>query len=183
MSENNITVSDLGENALIEGITSKLPIDSERVIVGPGDDCAVLRTENPEMLELQKTDAIVENIHFVPGTDPDQVGWKAIARAVSDIAAMGHSARPVSALITIAVAKDCSVSKISGWYEGMEHCADRYNFSIVGGECVSLPVGAPAMISVAMIGEINKVDLVLRRRRKYWRLDRCLRTTWRIVSQ
>ncbi len=163
MSEKlHITVSDIGEDALIKSITHQLPLDSSRVVEGSGDDCAVLKTADPEVYELQKADAIVENSHFLSGTDPELVGWKAVARAVSDIAAMGISARPVSVLITIAVAKNHLVSEINEWYAGMRRCAEKFNFSIVGGESVSLPKGSPALISVAMVGEINRADLVLR---------------------
>ncbi len=156
------SLSDIGEDGLIDRITRELPLDPKWVIVGPGDDCAVLRTADPRVYQLQKTDCVVEGIHFLRETPPSKIGWKAMARAVSDIASMGSKARPISAMVTVAFGKDRSVSDIEGWYTGMRKCAEAYKFSIVGGETTSLPPGASTMISVAMIGEVPHNNCVLR---------------------
>ena len=66
--------------------------------VGPGDDCAVV-ARNDDWDTLLKTDVVVEGVHFTRETEPRRIGRKALARAVSDIAAMGGL--PEHALITI----------------------------------------------------------------------------------
>ena len=69
------------------------------LLVGPGDDCAVVRVEDTAHDLLLKTDCVVEGVHFEPSTPPEKVGRKALARALSDIAAMGGQAD--HALVTL----------------------------------------------------------------------------------
>ena len=73
------------ETELIQKLTAGLPGDSS-VLTGPGDDCAVIELGGQKL--LFKTDAIVEDIHFTSDTPPEKIGRKAMARALSDIAAM-----------------------------------------------------------------------------------------------
>ncbi|NNE90399.1 MAG: thiamine-phosphate kinase [Verrucomicrobiales bacterium] len=150
-----------GEDALIDRLKANLATDPDHVIKGIGDDCAVLKTGDPEIYGLLKTDCVVEGVHFAENTAPEAVGWKAMARVLSDLAAMG-GAKPVAALVTVAVEKNRAVSEIEGWYTGFRKAADRYEFSIVGGETTSLPEGGPAMISISMTGEINRESCIFR---------------------
>src|SRR3954463_14934245 len=94
------TVSEIGEHALIERITSRLAMPSW-VVVGPGDDAAVLEHERGA-LDVLTTDAQIETVHFdrrfVP---PAAIGHRALAVNVSDLAAMG--ARPRAALLSLAL--------------------------------------------------------------------------------
>ena len=78
---------DLGEDALIARLLRGFP-GGEKLLVGPGDDCAVVDAGRGP-LRLLKTDAIVEGVHFLPETPAEKVGWKSIARVLSDFAAMG----------------------------------------------------------------------------------------------
>ena len=98
------TIGDLGEDALIAKLCGGLS-SSERVVVGPGDDCAVV--EVGEKLILMKTDAVVEGVHYLPGEDSKRVGWKAVARVLSDFAAMGGEAGEL--LVTVAISRDVEV--------------------------------------------------------------------------
>ena len=86
-------VADVGEQDLIARITTRLPIAPDWVLVGPGDDAAVLRPER-NTLEVITTDACVEGVHFdrsfVP---PDAIGHRALAVNLSDLAAMGAAPR------------------------------------------------------------------------------------------
>ena len=75
------------EFELIARLTRSLPTN-DSVIVGSGDDCAVLECGDPQRQLLFKTDAVVEGIHFTNETPPEKIGRKALARALSDIAAM-----------------------------------------------------------------------------------------------
>ena len=78
----------MNELELIARLTSKLPQNSS-VRIGPGDDCAVLAAPHSKNLLLFKTDAIVCGIHFTEDAPPEKVGHKALARCLSDVAAMG----------------------------------------------------------------------------------------------
>lgn len=137
--------------------TRDLPIGPE-VVVGPGDDCAVLDAGIPDHWLLFKTDAVVEGIHFTPDTEPARVGHKAIARCLSDIAAMGG--KPSSALVTVAV-PPANAQRIDALYAGLTATARRHGVSVVGGETTATP--GPLLISVALLGQVEK-DRCVRRR-------------------
>ncbi|HTV76457.1 MAG TPA: AIR synthase related protein, partial [Candidatus Baltobacteraceae bacterium] len=77
----------MNELELINQLTKSLPTN-ENVLAGAGDDCAVLDFGMPDKLFLFKTDAVVEGIHFTMETPPEKIGRKALARCLSDIAAM-----------------------------------------------------------------------------------------------
>lgn len=151
------TVGDLGEDGLIERLVGTLP-RGEKVIVGPGDDCAVIESVG-DFYELLKTDCLIEGIHFERGTDPILVGEKAMKRVISDIAAMGGT--PKHALVTLAIDESRSVDEVTEWYAGMNSVAGTFGFSIVGGETAKLP-GEGAVISIAMTGEVLPYQCVLR---------------------
>ena len=147
-------LSDIGEDALIDRVTVGLPLGPE-VVTGPGDDCAVMQSSDPEVYELLKTDCLVEGVHFSHGTDPEQVGWKALCRSLSDIAAMAGT--PRAALVTIAVPADHDVSTVEGWYRGLKKAAEHYGVSIVGGETSSLPENAEiAFLSLMLTGTVPR---------------------------
>src|ERR1017187_5423776 len=93
----------MNEFDLIHHLTRALPTNSS-VIVGAGDDCAVLDAGVPGRLLLVKTDAVVEGVHFTPGTAPEKIGHKALGRCLSDIAAMAGT--PSAALVTLALPRD-----------------------------------------------------------------------------
>ena len=151
------TIGDLGEDALIAKLCGGLS-SSERVVVGPGDDCAVV--EVGEKLILLKTDAVVEGVHYLPDEDSKRVGWKAVARVLSDFAAMGGEAAEL--LVTVAVSRDVEVEWLTDLYEGMQSCLEQFDGVIVGGETTSLPEGAPTMISIAGRGKVERERLVTR---------------------
>jgi thiamine-monophosphate kinase len=68
-------LNELGEDAVVQGLTRGLKLN-RRVILGPGDDCAVVKTAGN--LQLLKSDCVIEGIHFLPDADPMWVGWKAM---------------------------------------------------------------------------------------------------------
>jgi thiamine-monophosphate kinase len=149
---------DLGEDALIARILRGFP-GSHTLPVGPGDDCAVVDPgKNRVPLRLLKTDAIVEGIHFLPATPPEKVGWKAVARVLSDFAAMGG--KPDYLLVTVAVNADRPVIWMDGLYRGIRKCLAKHGGILAGGETSRLPTGA--LISVAGEGSVDRKHLVLR---------------------
>lgn len=125
------TLAQFGEDALVRRLTKALPLGAD-VVAGAGDDCAIVKPLGRGWLQLLKTDCVVEGVHFLSDTDAERAGWKAMARAVSDIAAMGGE--PQHALVTLLAPPDCAVSKIERLYKGLRKCAARFTVSIIGGE-------------------------------------------------
>jgi thiamine-monophosphate kinase len=150
-------IAVLGENAVVEAITRGLPLGRD-VRCGAGDDCAIIGGPRDRIWRLLKTDCVVEGVHFLAEEKPARVGWKALCRAVSDIAAMGGL--PRHALITIAVARDVKLAWLRGLYAGLRKAARRFGVSIVGGETSRSP--GPAFISVALTGEVERTRCVTR---------------------
>ena len=138
----------LSETELIQRLTQDLPADSS-VLTGPGDDCAVLDWSGSKL--LFKTDAIVEGIHFERDTPPEVIGRKALARALSDIAAMAGT--PTHALITLGVHADMEPSLIEAVYQGLRDCAREHHVNIVGGETTSL---SQLPLPISLIGRASK---------------------------
>ncbi len=126
------------------------------VHAGIGDDCAAVRGGRRGALTLLKTDCVVEGRHFLPGDAAAAVGWKAACRAVSDIAACGGE--PRFALVTCVVRSAQTKRWIDGLYRGIEKAARTYGFHVVGGELARTE--GPAMISVALTGEVPTADFV-----------------------
>lgn len=147
----------MNEFELIARLTRSLPADAS-VLAGPGDDCAVLDVGLADRVLLFKTDAVVEGIHFQPDADPRQVGHKALARALSDIAAMGGA--PSHALVTLALPRDFDAAFVESIYDGMNALARRHHVSIVGGETTTNP--ERILISIALIGFAPKGKVIHR---------------------
>lgn len=151
-------LDEVGEDALVARLL-EIAGGGGKLLVGPGDDCAVAdRGAGP--YQLLKTDAIVEGVHFETTARPAEIGWKAVARAISDIAAMGG--RPKEVLVTVALRKHEELKRVEGIYRGVKKCLDRFDAVLAGGETVSVPGGAPMMISVAATGTVARKSLVLR---------------------
>lgn len=152
-------LSDMGEDALIRRLISGLD-QGEDVLVGPGDDCAVVDVGLEDRYQLLKTDSLVEGVHYLADTPAVRVGWKAVARVLSDFAAMGGY--PGQLLVTIAMPSDKQLLYLEELYRGMEKCASLYGAVICGGETTSVPLGSAAVISVAGTGWVKKNQLVRR---------------------
>jgi thiamine-monophosphate kinase len=147
----------VNEFELIERLTRSLPTNKS-VVTGSGDDCAVLDLGLPDKLLLFKTDAIVEGIHFKIAAPPEKIGHKALARCLSDIAAMAGT--PTAALITIALPKTFDATFIEAIYAGISALARKYDVAIAGGETTTNP--ERILISVAMLGLAPRGKAVLR---------------------
>ena len=145
------------EVKLIETITANLPTRAD-TLVGAGDDCAVI-DQSPDQSLLLKTDAVVEGIHFQKNDPPDKVGHKALARALSDIAAM--AGEPNSALITLGLPRDFDQKWVEMFYSGLNATAQAFDVAIVGGETVSSP--ERIFCSVALTGKVVRDKAVLRK--------------------
>jgi len=136
-----------GEFDLIRRVLAGAPALSPAVVVGPGDDCAVVDADGPMALT---TDLSIEDVHFRRAwLTPEEVGWRAGASALSDLAAV--AAEPVVILVSLALAPE-DVS--SGWGErvmaGIEAAARDVGASLVGGDVSRSP--GPAIIDVVAAG-------------------------------
>src|ERR1041385_6766943 len=147
----------MNEFELIQRLTRSLPTNKS-VVVGAGDDCAVLDFGLPDRLLLFKTDAIVEGIHFAPETPPEKIGHKALGRCLSDIAAMAGT--PGTALVTLALPRNFKPEFVEAIYSGISVLARRHDVAIAGGETTTNP--ERMLISVALLGSVPRGQSVLR---------------------
>jgi thiamine-monophosphate kinase len=151
------TLADIGEDALIARLVSLAPTGNAGE--GPGDDCAVV-DEGGEMLRLLKTDALVEGVHFLRNADPKAVGWKAVARVISDFAAMGGTGEHF--LVTLALPGTMEITWIEDFYRGMGECLALYGGRLAGGETCRVTVRSAAVISIAATGSVARGNAVMR---------------------
>lgn len=147
----------MNEFELIRLLTRSLP-DNPALVVGPGDDCAVLDLGLPGKLLLFKTDAVVEGIHFTAETPPEKIGHKALARCLSDIAAM--AGEPVAALVTLALPRQFDPKYIEAIYAGLNALAGRHHVAVAGGETTTNP--DRLLLSLAVVGTVARDKCVLR---------------------
>jgi len=141
------TIGEIGEFGMIERLARVLP-SSAGVIEGIGDDCAIVRIS--DRLLLVTCDMSVEDVHFQRATTgPLDIGWKAAASAVSDIAAMGGV--PLYAVVSLACPADTGVVYLEQLCEGMSAAFARSGVVIVGGDTTRSP--GPLTIDVTVMGE------------------------------
>jgi thiamine-monophosphate kinase len=151
-------VSELGEFPLIDRVAEIVSVDRPDVVVGIGDDVAVLEGEGDEWL-LAKVDIQVEGVHFVPGSiSPRDLGRKALAINLSDIAAAGG--RPYYALVSLALPAGTEVAWVEELYRGLRQEGDRYGVAVVGGNMARSP-GA-IVVDVFVLGRVQPEHLLLR---------------------
>jgi thiamine-monophosphate kinase len=151
-------ISQLGEFGLIQRIKKALPTPPADVLVGIGDDVAVLRTSSSEYL-LATCDAQVENVHFSRSTiTPYQLGRRIAAINVSDIAAMAGA--PLWALVSLALPRDLETAFVDAVYEGMHAQLRLAGAAIVGGNLSR--IDKDIVIDLCLLGKVAPDDLLLR---------------------
>src|SRR2546425_4382331 len=141
----------MNEFELIARLTQSLPTNASTVL-GPGDDCAILDVGLPDRWLLFKTDAIVESIHFDATAPPDKIGHKALARCLSDFAAMAGT--PTHALVTLALPTNFKVDFIEAVYGGRKALAAPGRGAAGGGDTNTEPESV--QVSVAVLGTGDK---------------------------
>jgi thiamine-monophosphate kinase len=153
-----LAVGDLGEFGLIRQLRGVVASPGKSVAVGIGDDCAVLRGDNPDKYLLYTCDPVVEGIHYRPTDPPRKVGWKAMARNLSDIAAMGGM--PRWAVVSIGLRRDTDTRWVKQLYAGLQAAAKAFGCEIVGGDTTH--VRHEQFVVVTLIGEVEKTRITLR---------------------
>jgi thiamine-monophosphate kinase len=146
-----VTVADVGEHDLIDRITCRLPLAPDWLLVGPGDDGAVVMAKRNE-LEVITTDASVEGVHFdrrfVP---PGAIGHRALAVNLSDLAAMG--ATPRLATLSLAMPGVLPLTDFDALVEGLLALASRHDTTVVGGNLSRSP--GPLIVDVMVMGTVR----------------------------
>ena len=149
------TLSEIGEFGLIRQL-QKTIVKSKNVIKGIGDDTAVLPGEPGKYL-LFTTDMIAEGTHFTKNTKPEEIGHKALACNISDVAAMGGV--PSYGVVSIGLPSNKSIRDVRRIYSGIDCLARKFNVNIVGGDTIK---SDKVVINIALLGEVKKNDLVTR---------------------
>ena len=151
------------ERELIQELIAGLPTN-QNTLVPAGDDCAVVRDGGGVSELLLKVDAVVEEVHFRRSDSPRKVGRKALARCLSDVAAMGGT--PDSALVSIGLRGEEDQGYVRELYEGLAEIARDFDVAVVGGETVRNPGGL--FVSVSLTGRVRAQGAV---RRSGWATD------------
>ena len=118
-----------------------------QAVLGPGDDCALIAPASGMELAIT-TDMLVSGTHFLPETDPFQLGWKTLAVNISDLAAMG--ARPRWVLLAGSL-PDADESWIAQLADGLFSCARRFAVDLIGGDTTR----GPLSIAVTAMGLVE----------------------------
>jgi len=144
------TLAGLGEQGLIRRLRRRLPPLGPDVLIGIGDDAAAVRS-GPQTL-LLTTDTLVEGVHFRRSTATlREIGAKAIAVNVSDIAAMGGE--PGYALLALALPPDLEVAEVDELFAGVLDMAQQHGVALVGGDTCAGPRGI--VLSVTLVGRVE----------------------------
>lgn len=146
-----------GEMAVIKLIESMSRSGDARVVLGFGDDAALVRSGGERLL-IVTTDLLVEGTHFRRETiDPYSLGWKSVAVNISDIAAMGGL--PTYGFVSIAL-PDVEIDFVKRLYEGMNAVSARFGSMIIGGD--TNRVEGDIVINVVQLGEVEDGRQTLR---------------------
>ncbi|MBE9178208.1 thiamine-phosphate kinase [Oculatella sp. LEGE 06141] len=138
-----LTVTDIGEQGLLARLQQFCPPD----VVG--DDAALL-TVQPHQALVMTTDVLVDGVHFSDRTtSAADVGWRAAAANLSDLAAMG--ATPLGITVGLSLPGETSVTWLEQLYEGMAQCVQRYGAAIVGGDVCRSSV---LTVAIAAVGQV-----------------------------
>lgn len=158
MKQTQIKINEVGEFGLIDLIKKKILSKDRQVVVNIGDDAAVIKSL-PDRLLIFTTDTLVERIHFdLSYFSFEEIGWKAMAANLSDIAAMGGL--PRYALVTMGLPESMRAEDVLSIYKGASKIARKYNCKIIGGDTTLVP--KDLFISIALLGEVEKKFLVTR---------------------
>ena len=151
-------LSELGERGLIERIRRRLPSAPPDVLVGIGDDAAVVAPERGA-LQVLTTDALVEGVHFDRRfSSLADVGYKAVAVNASDVAAMGGS--PRLALLSLMLPAALTPDEVDALLDGVVEMAAEGRIAVVGGNITRSP--GPLVVDVAMTGAVRPRKILTR---------------------
>lgn len=147
----NRQIKDIGEQGLLKIVQEFCP----RAIIG--DDGAVIKVTEGKSLVVT-TDVLVEGVHFSEvTTSPEDIGWRAIAVNLSDLAAMG--AIPLGVTVGLSLPPELEVTWVEQLYQGLYSCVKTYNTAIMGGDITRSPI---ITVSITALGEVNPERVISR---------------------
>jgi thiamine-monophosphate kinase len=150
------SVNGFTEDELVGVLRRLLSGEAPGVLLGPGDDAAVVEMGSHD--GILTTDMLVEGVHFERHvTSAHDLGYKALAVSVSDVAAMGGS--PRFALVSMGLPKDVDTGWVVELYAGLRDAAGEYAVSVVGGDTSKAD---RVVLSVALTGEVARGGAVSR---------------------
>ncbi len=151
------SISEIGEFGLIDRIRAGQKKPGGSVLLGIGDDAAAFRLPRG-YVGVATTDTLVEGRHFDLGYfDYGDLGWKAMAANLSDVAAMGG--RPLLALAALTLTRRQTDRDVELLYRGMRRLAGRFGVAVVGGDIV---LGGELSITLTVIGQCRRGRMGLR---------------------
>ncbi len=151
-------LSEIGEFGFIDRVADMFRHLSQQGLTGIGDDCAILPFNETEDYVIT-TDLLIENIHFLKNRiKPDELGYKALAVNLSDIAAMG--AQPVGSFLSVGIPADTSVEYLDAFMQGYHSLSEKYNVPLLGGDTTRSV--NHLVINVAVTGRCEKGKARLR---------------------
>lgn len=146
------------EADFINWIRRRTPRRTPGLALGIGDDAALINVSRGQEIILT-TDMSIEGVHFKSGLHPPRaVGHRALARSLSDIAAMGGT--PRYALISLAASRRTERAWLEGFFDGLFALARRYSTVVIGGD--TAVVDGPISVDVIVVGEISRGRALLR---------------------
>jgi thiamine-monophosphate kinase len=142
-----VRLDQVGEVELIRRLIPLLP--ARGLVIGPGEDDAAAWEEPDGSFTVASSDSSVESVHFDLGwQSPEDVGWRALASALGDLAAKG--ARPAHGLVSLSAPRDWELDRVLGLYRGVAELAGQVGLSVVGGDTTETP--GPAVIAITVLG-------------------------------
>jgi thiamine-monophosphate kinase len=151
-------LSDSGEFELIEKIKGMFPAPGGGIVKGIGDDCAVVESSGDRVM-LFTTDVLIEGVHFTKDLiDPENLGRKALAVNISDIAAMGG--KPLYAILTLGSPEYVEVEFIEKILSGINSLAGEFDIEVIGGDTALSP--ERLMLDIFLVGESGKDEVLYR---------------------
>jgi thiamine-monophosphate kinase len=161
-SGNEDSIAELGLLRQIRRRAGAMPLASA-LSLGIGDDCALLDPGRGKEIAVT-TDLSIDGRHFrLDWHPPEVIGHRALARGLSDLAAMG--ARPLAAFISLGVPKQLTVTDkssptwVSRFYDGLVTLAEQYDTPLAGGDLAESPV---ALADIVLVGAVRRGDALLR---------------------
>jgi len=150
-------ISSLGEFGLIDRLTNDLTINNDSTRRGVGDDCAVMRYSDTDVLVT--TDLLLEGVHFDLTYVPlKHLGYKAAVVNISDICAMNATPRQLT--VSLGISQRFTVEHIEALYDGIKTACKVYGVDVVGGDTTASRQGL--VISITCIGDARPDEIVYR---------------------
>ena len=162
-----MNLRELGELGLLKRLKPYLSGSGHELLIGAGEDDAAAWREPDGSITIATCDSFVEGVHFdLARLRAEDVGWRCLALAVSDLAAKG--AEPSYGMVTLSAPPDWAVATAEELYRGLAAAAEMCRLKLVGGDTTS--TSGPATITVFALGRARTEPIARSRARPGWEL-------------